>query len=106
MLPWWGWVVLWVLLLVGSAVWLGALSRRVWVSATALATEAERAGALVAELEDRTERHRRPEPEHRPPDAVRDPREVRAERRALRARHREARRARRGERLPPWARVH
>ena len=28
MLPWWGWVLLWVVLLVASGLWLFVLSRR------------------------------------------------------------------------------
>ncbi len=110
MLPWWGWVVVWVVLLAGSAAWLGILARRVWASTAALAAEVERAGVLVAELEERVDRAERAdrvdELADGPPAAVRDPREVRAERRALRAVHAAERRARRSERLPPWARVH
>jgi hypothetical protein len=104
MLPWWGWVAFWTLLVAGSAAWLGVLMWRVWGSTTALAAEVERAGALVAELEEHADRLRVPE---EPPLAViRDPREVRAQRRAQRAEQAAARRARRAERLPPWARVH
>ena len=104
MLPWWGWVVLWALLLAGSAAWLGALSRRVWASTKALSVEVERAGAVVAALEERADVLR--EPEDGPPAAVRDPREVRAEWRAQRRVQAAVRRERRAERLPPWARVH
>ena len=104
MLPWWGWVALWALLVVGGATWLGILSRRVWASTTALAAEVGRAGALVAELEARADELR--ELEEPPLAVVRDPRELRAERRVERSVQREARRARRAERLPPWARVH
>ena len=48
MAPWWAWVLLWVLLLAGSAVWLGLLSRRVWRKVTVLSREVERAAAAVA----------------------------------------------------------
>lgn len=43
MLPWWGWALLWLLLVVGGALWLFVLSRRVWRSATVLADALARA---------------------------------------------------------------
>ena len=46
MLPWWGWVMVWLLLLVGGAAWVGVLSRRVWGKTKVLAAEVQRAGAL------------------------------------------------------------
>ena len=78
MLPWWGWVAFWTLLVAGGAAWLGVLSWRVWGSTTALAAEVERAGALVDELEEHADRLR--EPEDPPLAVLREPREVRAER--------------------------
>ncbi len=104
MLPWWGWVLVWLLLLVGGAAWVWVLSTRVWGKTKVLAAEVQRAGALVAELEARAAELR--ELDDPFPAVLRDPREVRAEGRALRREHRDARRQRRAERLPPWARVH
>ena len=104
MLPWWGWVMVWLLLLVGGAAWVGVLSRRVWGKTKVLAAEVQRAGALVAELEARAGELR--ELDDPFPAVLRDPRDVRAEGRALRREQRAARRQRRTERLPPWARVH
>ena len=104
MLPWWGWVMVWLLLLAGGAAWVGVLSRRVWGKTRALAAEVQRAGALVAELEARMGEVR--ELDDPRVAVVRHPREVRAERRDLRRAQRVVRRARRADRLPPWARVH
>ncbi|GAA4405189.1 hypothetical protein GCM10023168_18600 [Fodinibacter luteus] len=105
MLPWWGWLLLWTVLLVGSAALLGARARRVWASTQALGREVERAGAMVAELEARADELRDLEPGG-PPAAVQDPRRVRAQYRRERALRLTERRARRADRLPPWARVH
>lgn len=103
MLPWWGWVLVWTVLLVGSAALLGLRGWRVWGSATRLGREIDRASALVAELEARADELRDLAP---PPTSVtRPPRLVREEYREGKAATRAARRARRDERLPPWARV-
>ncbi|HET9022613.1 MAG TPA: hypothetical protein VFN34_12070 [Ornithinibacter sp.] len=103
MAPWWAWVLLWVLLLAGSAVWLGLLSRRVWRKVTVLTREVERAAAAVAELEARAEELRDLD---LPPTAVtQPPHRMWAQYREQRASARAARRARRAERMPPWARV-
>ena len=103
-LPWWGWVLVWLVLLAGGAVWVGVLSRRVWGKTKLLAAEVQRAGAMVAELEARADELRVLDDPF--PAVLRHPGEVRAERRALRREQRAARRERRAERLPPWARVH
>ena len=103
MLPWWGWVLLWLALLVGASIVLGVRARRVWGSTKALGREVERASALVAELEARADELRDLEP---PPTAVTQPlHSVREQYRQQRAEASAARRARRAERLPPWARV-
>jgi hypothetical protein len=95
--------VLWVLLLAGSALWLGVLSRRVWGKVTVLSREVERAAAAVAELEARA---------GEPSDldvtrtaVTQPPHRMWAQYREHRASARAARRARRAERMPPWARV-
>jgi hypothetical protein len=102
-LPWWGWALVWTVLLVGSAVLLGERGWRVWGSVKGLGREVDRASALVAELEARADELRDLDP---PPTAVtQPPRRVRERYREGRAATRAARRARRAEHLPPWARV-
>ena len=103
MLPWWGWLVFWALLVAGSVVWLGVLGRDVWRSAKALGAEVSRASELVAALEARVDEPSEVEP---PPIAVtQPPHRVRDEYREQRDRRLVDRRARRAERRPPWARV-
>lgn len=103
MLPWWGWVLLWVVLVVASGLWLFVLSRRVWRKAKVLTGELSRASALVAELEARVDDLREVDP---PPTAVtQDPVRLREEYRRQRADQAAVRRARRAARLPRWARV-
>ena len=104
MLPWWGWVLLWVGLLIGSAVFLGRRARLVWGRTTALMSEVQRAGRIVAELERRADELRDIDPAL---VAVTQPtHRMRAQYRDQRASTKAARRARRTDRLPPWARVH
>jgi hypothetical protein len=100
-LPWWGWVLLWAVILVGGGLLLLVRGRRTWRSARALAAEVGRAGALVAALEAETDRLRETAPA--PQAVTRDPRVVRAEYRAHRAAARAARRSRREAARPPWA---
>ncbi|WP_392542103.1 hypothetical protein [Oryzobacter telluris] len=103
MLPWWGWVLLWVVLLVASGLWLFVLARRVWGKTKALTRELSRASALVAELETRVDELRDADP---PPTAVTQaPSRLREEYRAQRAEQAAVRRSRRAERMPRWARV-
>lgn len=103
MLPWWGWLLFWAVLVVASAVWLGVLGRDVWRRAQALGAEVSRASVLVAALEARADELSEVEP---PPIAVtQPPHRVREEYRVQRERRLTQRRARRAERLPPWARV-
>jgi hypothetical protein len=102
-LPWWGWVLLWVVLLLASGAYLVRCGRAVWGSLRRLGKEVERAGAMVAALEQRTEELRDLE---RPAAAVTRPvAEVRAQYRRQRATAAQERRARRARRLPSWARV-
>ncbi len=104
MLPWWGWVLIWAVVLLGSAAFLGWRARLVWGRTRALAREVQRASRLVAELESRADQLRDvdqalvavTQPVHR----------MRAQYREQRASSKAARRARRTDRLPPWARVH
>ena len=103
-MPWWGWVLLWVVLLVGSALLLAWLGRRVWHSARELLAELERAGELVAELESRADELR--EVPLAPSAVTQDPLVLREEYRRQRSEQAAERRIRRADRLPPWARVH
>ncbi len=102
-LPWWGWLLLWAVLVVGGAVWVAARSRATWRSAKALTAEVERAAEAVAELELRTDELRDLVPEHTA--AAQERHRVLEEYRVLRSAQAEERRARRAARLPPWARV-
>jgi hypothetical protein len=103
MLPWWGWVLLWTLLVVGGGVWVGIRARSTWRSATALTAEVDRAGRLLAEAVADTSG---PQEDIVPtPALAQDPREVREQYRRHRAEAAERRRVRRAARTPPWARV-
>ena len=55
MLPWWGWVILWTVLVAASTLWLGVLVRDVWGRSKALGREVTRASELVAALEARVD---------------------------------------------------
>ena len=103
MLPWWGWMVFWTVLVGGSLVWLGLLARGVWRKARALGVEVARAGELVAALGARAEELSEVEPP--PIAATQQPHRVREQYHEDRARRLTDRRARRAERMPPWARV-
>jgi hypothetical protein len=102
-LPWWGWLLFWVVLVGGSALWLGLLVRDVWRRAGALGAEVSRVSEMVAALEARADELR--EVDLGPVAATQPPHRMREEYRAQRARQRAERRSRRAERLPPWARV-
>jgi hypothetical protein len=104
MLPWWGWLLLWGVLVVGGATWIGLRARTTWRIATALTAEVDRAGRLVAEaLADPTEPHE--DIVAMTPALAQDPREVRELYRRHRVAAAERRRVRRAARRPPWARV-
>ena len=97
-------MLLWLVLLLGSAVYLGLRAWRVWESTTVLGREVGRASALVAELEARADELRDVDPAL---IAVTQPaHRMYAQYREQRASAKTARRARRADRLPPWARVH
>lgn len=104
MLPWWGWVPLWTVLLVGSAAFLGRRAWLVWGKAKGLGSEVQRAGQLVAELEQRADELRDVDPAIIA--VIQQPHRMRAQYREQRATAKAARHARRTDRLPPWARVH
>ena len=104
MLPWWGWVLLWVVLLLGSAALLGWRAWLVWGRTKGLAREVQRASDLVAELESRADELRDIDPAL---IAVIQPtHRMRAQYREQRASAKASRHVRRADRLPPWARVH
>jgi hypothetical protein len=103
-LPWWGWVLFWVVLLAASAAFLGWRAWLVWGKTRVLGREVQRASELVAELESRADELRDVEPA---PIAVTQPtHRMRAQYREQRATAKAARDVRRANRLPPWARVH
>lgn len=104
MLPWWGWVLLWAVLVVGSAAFLGWRAWLVWGRTKALGSEVQRASALVAELDTRADELRDLDPGASA--VTQPPHLLRAQYREHRALTKAARRARRADRLPPWARVH
>ena len=103
MLPWWGWLLFWSALVAGSLLWLGLLSRGVWAKVKALGAEVSRAGDLVAALEARVDELSDEQP--LTIAATQPAHRVREEYHEQRARRLTDRRARRAERLPPWARV-
>jgi len=103
-LPWWGWVLLWVVLLLGSAALLGWRAWLVWGKTKVLGREVQRASELVAALESRADELRDLDPTL---IAVIQPaHRMRAQYREQRASAKAARHVRRADRLPPWARVH
>lgn len=105
MLPWWGWLLLWVCLVLASAALLAWVGWRAWRSAKALSTELGRAERLLAALE--TERDRLA-PGAGAEDVrlavFENPASLAAEYVEERQARREAKRRRRAERLPGWAR--
>lgn len=104
MLPWWGWLILWTVLIGGAAALLGWLCWQVWGKARLLMFEVERATDAVAELEARADALSEVLP---PPSSVtQDPSRLREEYRAQREEAAHRRASRRAARLPPWARVH
>lgn len=103
MLPWWGWLVFWVVLLLGSAAWIGLRARDVWRRVNVLGGEVERASELVAALEARVDELAEVDPPRTA--ATQPPHRMRAEHREQRAQQVADRRLRRARRLPPWARV-
>ena len=104
MLPWWGWLLLWLVLVVGGAVLVGLRARATWRSLRALTGELGRAGRLLEALEAAAATHRELDPPA--PAVTQDPHRLREEHRTQREADRAARRTRRAQQLPPWARVH
>lgn len=103
MLPWWGWVLLWAVVLVGGGALVGLRARATWRNARALTAELGRAGELVSALEAAAHERRA---DGGPVTAVtQDPHRLREEHREWRAMQAAERAARRAERMPPWARV-
>jgi hypothetical protein len=102
-LPWWGWLVFWAVLVGGSVLWLALLMRRVWEKARALGVEVSRASALVAALESAADELSEVEPT--PTAVTQPPHRLREEYREQQARRRAERRSRQAQRMPPWARV-
>ncbi|MBR7742302.1 hypothetical protein KC207_03215 [Phycicoccus sp. BSK3Z-2] len=103
MLPWWGWLLLWSVLVLGGGVVVFLRLRSLWRSVRALSAEVSRAGRVVAELEAALERS----PAVHPPDTAvaQAPRTLLRQYRSERARQRADRSARRAARMPAWARV-
>ena len=61
-LPWWGWLLFWVVLVLASVAFLGWRAWLVWGRTKVLGREVGRASALVAELEARADELREVEP--------------------------------------------
>lgn len=103
MLPWWGWVTLWVALVLGGVVLVGLRARVAWRSVKALSAEVSRAGAVLSALESQAERLGA---DAEPRTAVtQDPHRLHEEYRRRRAEQVATRSARRAARMPRWARV-
>lgn len=101
MLPWWGWTLLWLVLVLGSAAVIAWRLRWLWRRFRAFLAAVDDAAGVVASLETRTEEVRRVTT---PPAALTDPVALRRAYAATRAAQRAARRTRREERRPGWAR--
>ena len=104
MLPWWAWLALRVVLVVGAAALLGAMGWRVWGKVKLLLAEIGRASELVSQLETRVDALS--EVPTAPTAVTQDPFRLRQEYRAQREDAATLRTGRRAARLPPWARVH
>ena len=102
MLPWWGWVLLWAVLVLGGALLVGLRARATWRSLKSLTAELGRAGSLLVELEEAVATHR--ELAQPVPAVLEDPHRLREEHRRRREARVAERTARRAERTPPWAR--
>ncbi len=100
-LPWWGWTLVWGALVVGGAAVIGWRLRWLWHRSTAFLAALDAASDTLAAVETRADEARRAA------DGVavlEDPWRLRAEYAAARDGRRAARRARREEQLPTWAR--
>ncbi|WP_270888027.1 hypothetical protein [Pedococcus sp. 5OH_020] len=97
----WWWVLIWALLVVVSAAYLGSRAWATWGRLRELGAEVHRASGMVAALQVEVERLGEQAPE---PDIFGDPRALRREREATRASLRRRRRARAAAGRPAWAR--
>ncbi len=104
MLPWWGWALLWAALLLGGAGVLAWRLRWLWGRSRAFLAALEEAEATLSAVEARAAEVAQADERADRIAPIEDPRELRRAYAAVRATHREARRRRRGERLPGWAR--
>jgi hypothetical protein len=98
----WWWVLIWTILVVVAAVYLGARLWGLWGQVKELTAETERAGRTLAALEAQVDRLG--EAADQPIAVFQDPRELRRERERTRASLRQERRARQAARRPAWAR--
>ena len=105
MLPWWGWVLLWTVLVLGGALLVAWRARGAWRSAKGLGTEVSRATELLDQVQAALERDAAPEPEATSTAATQDPHRMWEHHRRRLAEQRAARRVRRAARMPGWARV-
>jgi hypothetical protein len=104
MLPWWGWVLLWAVIVLGGALLLWLLVRRTWRSFRALTVELGRAGALVGAVESEAATPNLTPPTPPRLDVFTSPAQAARERHEVRATLRRERQERREARLPGWAR--
>lgn len=105
MLSWWGWLVLWLVLVLVSAALLAWSWRRTWRSAKALTRELGEAERLLAALEVQRDRPD-PQDDSQPTRlaAFDNPLDLAATYLVGREERKEAKRRRRADRLPGWAR--
>lgn len=104
MLPWWGWALLWLAIVLGGAGLLWVVGRRAWRSLRALTAELGRASALVGALEQEAATPNATEPPRARLDVFTAPAAAAREREAVRASLRQERQDRRAARRPGWAR--
>lgn len=102
MAPWWAWLLLWIVLLAGSAVLLTVRARSTWHSFRRLRSVAADASAEVSEALDSADR-RAPAPLRPWPSLFAERGDLADERDALLAATRRERAARRAARRPGWA---
>jgi hypothetical protein len=99
----WWWVLIWVLLVVIAAAYLGSRAWGVWGQAKELGAEVQRASETLSALESQAERLRE-RPLRTELAVFGDPRALRRERLATVGALREQRHKRRVKRRPRWAR--
>lgn len=105
MLPWWGWLLVWVVLVLGGAALVAWRGWVVWGKVKALGRAAADAQRTAAALQAQVRRIEADSAAMSGELAVfRDPESVRRERVEVRDALRERRRARAKERRPGWAR--